>query len=144
MDFGGFSRQRRTTTPAQIATTTPNDHAPRKKPSGRAERTDAGKAEDAPGGRGLPRRKRPLPFADDAGSLHEGSIEIWLPDKRAAAAGARIVKRHDGDPKPEPPRDPNLRSWSAHLIGGTKMQLLGFAEAGASRRQSRPRSRSSA
>ena len=36
---------------------------------------------------------------------------------------------HDGEPKPEPPRDPNLRSWSAHLIGGSKMQMLGFVEA---------------
>jgi len=43
--------------------------------------------------------------------------------------GIRIVKRHDGEPRPEPPRDPNLRSWSAHLIGGSKMQLLGFVEA---------------
>ena len=43
--------------------------------------------------------------------------------------GMRIVNRHDGEPKPEPPRDPNLRSWSAHLIGGSKMQLLGFVEA---------------
>jgi len=43
--------------------------------------------------------------------------------------GARIIKRHDGEPKAEPPRDPNLKSWSAHLIGGRKMQLLGFVEA---------------
>jgi hypothetical protein len=43
--------------------------------------------------------------------------------------GARIIKRHDGAPNPEPPRDPNLKSWSAHLIGGSKMQLLGFVEA---------------
>jgi len=25
--------------------------------------------------------------------------------------------------------DPNAKSWSAHLIGGKKMQLLGFVEA---------------
>jgi hypothetical protein len=43
--------------------------------------------------------------------------------------GAHIIKRHDGEPKPEPPKDPNLKSWSAHLIGGKKMQLLGFVEA---------------
>jgi len=43
--------------------------------------------------------------------------------------GMRIVKRHDGEPEPEPPRDLTLRSWSAHLIGGSKMQLLGFVEA---------------
>jgi hypothetical protein len=43
--------------------------------------------------------------------------------------GAQIIKRHDGEPKPEPPRDPNLKSWSAHLIGGKKMQHLGYVEA---------------
>jgi len=43
--------------------------------------------------------------------------------------GMRIVKRYEAMPRPEPPRDPNLRSWSAHLIGGKKMQLLGFVEA---------------
>jgi hypothetical protein len=43
--------------------------------------------------------------------------------------GEHIIKRHDGEPKPEPPKDPNLKSWSAHLISGKKMQLLGFVEA---------------
>jgi hypothetical protein len=43
--------------------------------------------------------------------------------------GAQIINRHDGEPKSEPPPDPNLKSWSAHLIGGKKMQLLGFLEA---------------
>jgi hypothetical protein len=43
--------------------------------------------------------------------------------------GEHIIKRHDGEPKPEPPKDPNLKKWSAHLIGGKKMQLLGFVEA---------------
>jgi hypothetical protein len=43
--------------------------------------------------------------------------------------GEQMIKRHDGEPKPEPPKDPNLKSWSAHLIGGKKMQLLGFVEA---------------
>jgi hypothetical protein len=42
--------------------------------------------------------------------------------------GEHIIKRHDGEPKPEPPKDPNLKSWSAHLIGGKKMQLLGYVE----------------
>jgi hypothetical protein len=36
--------------------------------------------------------------------------------------GARIINRRDGEPRPEPPPDPNLKSWSAHLIGGKKMQ----------------------
>jgi hypothetical protein len=31
--------------------------------------------------------------------------------------------------KPESPKGPNLKKWSAHLIGGKKMQLLGFVEA---------------
>lgn len=46
--------------------------------------------------------------------------------------GARIIKQNRGEPEPEPPiepRDPNAKSWSAHLIGGKKMQLLGFVEA---------------
>jgi hypothetical protein len=45
--------------------------------------------------------------------------------------GARIIERHDGEPPPPPiePRDPNLRSWSVHLIGGKKMTLLGVIEA---------------
>jgi hypothetical protein len=45
--------------------------------------------------------------------------------------GARIIERHEGEPPPPPlvQRDPNLRSWSAHLIGGKKMQLLGYIEA---------------
>jgi hypothetical protein len=40
----------------------------------------------------------------------------------------RIIKRHDGEPAPvpKPPKDPNLKSWSASLIGGRKMQHLGF------------------
>ena len=43
--------------------------------------------------------------------------------------GARVIKRHDGEPKPVPPKDPNLKSWSAHLIGGKRMQLMGYVEA---------------
>jgi hypothetical protein len=47
----------------------------------------------------------------------------------ALRQGARIIKRHDGELKPEPPPDPNLRSWSAHLIGGKQMQFLGYIDA---------------
>jgi hypothetical protein len=43
--------------------------------------------------------------------------------------GARIINRHDGEPRPEPLPNPNLKNWSAHLIGGKKMHLLGFVEA---------------
>jgi hypothetical protein len=43
--------------------------------------------------------------------------------------GEQVIKRHDGEPKPEPPKDPNLKKWSAHLIGGKRMELLGFVEA---------------
>jgi hypothetical protein len=34
--------------------------------------------------------------------------------------GTRIIKRNDGEPRPEPPRDPNSRSWSVHFIGGVR------------------------
>jgi hypothetical protein len=45
--------------------------------------------------------------------------------------GARVIERHDGEPAPPPliKRDSNLKRWSAHLIGGKKMQLLGTIEA---------------
>jgi hypothetical protein len=45
--------------------------------------------------------------------------------------GARIIRQNLGEPAPPPPieRDPNLKSWSAHLIGGKKLHLLGYIEA---------------
>jgi len=43
--------------------------------------------------------------------------------------GGRIVRRYEGEPVPVPPPDPNLRRWSAHLIGGKRMTLLGYVEA---------------
>jgi hypothetical protein len=55
--------------------------------------------------------------------------------------GAQIIKRHDGEPRPEPPRDPNLKSWSAHLIGGKKCSISATSRRLARRRRSRPRSR---
>jgi hypothetical protein len=41
-----------------------------------------------------------------------------------------IIERHEGEPPPPPLilRDPNLKSWSAHMIGGRKMQLLDYIE----------------
>jgi hypothetical protein len=47
----------------------------------------------------------------------------------ALRQGARIIKRNDGEPRPEPPRDPNARSWSVHFIGGRRMERLGTVEA---------------
>jgi hypothetical protein len=41
-----------------------------------------------------------------------------------------MLTKHDSEPKPETlikPRAPNLKSWSAHLIGVTKMQLFGIS-----------------
>lgn len=46
----------------------------------------------------------------------------------ALRQGARIIKRHDGEPQPQRPRDPNLKEWSVHLIGGKKMRFLGYVE----------------
>jgi hypothetical protein len=45
--------------------------------------------------------------------------------------GERIIKRHDGEPTTAPPAPvaPNLKSWSAHLIRGRRMELLGYIEA---------------
>jgi hypothetical protein len=43
--------------------------------------------------------------------------------------GTRIIKRNDGEPRPEPPRDPNARSWLVHFIGGKRMERLGIVEA---------------
>jgi hypothetical protein len=64
-------------------------------------------------------------------ALHGGDRQV--PSRNIALRrGAQVIKRHDGKPKPEPPilaRDPSLKSWSAHLIGGKKMQLLGFVDA---------------
>jgi hypothetical protein len=45
--------------------------------------------------------------------------------------GERVIKRHDGEPpKPPPvPVDPNMKTWSVHLIGGRKMESYGYVEA---------------
>jgi hypothetical protein len=42
--------------------------------------------------------------------------------------GALIIKRHDGEPKPEPPRD--LKSRFSHMVGDKKMKRLSEALAG--------------
>jgi hypothetical protein len=47
----------------------------------------------------------------------------------ALRRGAHIIKRYDGEPRPEPPRDPNARNWSVHFIGGKRMERLGIVEA---------------
>jgi hypothetical protein len=47
----------------------------------------------------------------------------------ALRRGAHIIKRYDGEPRPEAPRDPNARRWSVHFIGGKRMERLGTVEA---------------
>jgi hypothetical protein len=62
---------------------------------------------------------------DIAGSAYMAKRNIQL------RHGARIIERHHGEPPPAPiePRDPDLRSWSVHLIGGKKLTNLGWVEA---------------
>jgi hypothetical protein len=46
--------------------------------------------------------------------------------------GARTIKQNLGEPAPlivPPPPDPNLRSWSVHLIRGRRLELLGYIDA---------------
>jgi hypothetical protein len=50
-------------------------------------------------------------------------------DIASAAYMAAVARHPNRDVQPEPPRDPNLKSWSAHLIGGKQMQHLGYVEA---------------
>ena len=72
-----------------------------------------------------------LAHLDLAGPAYRAAV-LKYPNRNVQLRhGARIIERHDGDPAPPPivPRDPNLKSWSAHLIGGRKMQLLGYIEA---------------
>jgi hypothetical protein len=73
-----------------------------------------------------------LAALDIAGPAFIAAVVKYPKRNIALRQGARIIKRHDGEPAPAPPiapRDPNLKSWSAHLIGGKKMQLLGYLEA---------------
>jgi hypothetical protein len=69
---------------------------------------------------------------DLAGPAYMAAVVKYPNRNVALRQGGRIIKRHDGEPGPElpvQPKDPNLRSWSAHLIGGRKMLLLGYIEA---------------
>ena len=66
---------------------------------------------------------------DIAGAAYMAAMGKYPNRNVQPRRGARIITQNLGEPKPEPPPDPNLRSWSAHLIGGKKMQLLGFIEA---------------
>jgi hypothetical protein len=70
-----------------------------------------------------------LASLDLAGAAYMAAVAKYPDRNIALRQGARIIKQHLGEPKPEPPRDPNARSWSAHLIGGRKMELLGTVEA---------------
>jgi hypothetical protein len=50
----------------------------------------------------------------------------------ALRRGAHTIKRYDGEPRPEAPRDPNARSWSVHFIGGKRLGIVeAVDEAGA-------------
>jgi hypothetical protein len=70
-----------------------------------------------------------LASLDIASAAYLHAVVKYPPRNVRLYDGEHIIKRHDGEPKPEPPKDPNLKKWSAHLIGGKKMQLLGFVEA---------------
>jgi hypothetical protein len=68
---------------------------------------------------------------DLAGPAYRAAVLRYPKRNVQLRHGARIIERHDGEP-PAPPlveRDPNLKNWSAHLIGGKKMQLLGYIDA---------------
>jgi hypothetical protein len=68
---------------------------------------------------------------DIAGSAYMASIAKYPKRNIQLRHGARIIERHHGEPPPAPiePRDPDLRSWSVHLIGGKKLTNLGWVEA---------------
>jgi hypothetical protein len=64
---------------------------------------------------------------DIAGAAYLRAIVKYPLRNVRLCQGEQIIKRHNGEPKREPPKDPNLKRWSAHLIGGKKMQLLGLS-----------------
>ena len=72
-----------------------------------------------------------LAHLDLAGPAFRAAVLKYPKRNVALRHGARIIDRHEGEPPAGPlvQRDPNLKSWSAHLIGGKKMQLLGYLEA---------------
>jgi hypothetical protein len=73
-----------------------------------------------------------LAHLDLAGPAFMAVVFKYRKRNIALRQGARIIKKHDGEPVQRPPielRDPYLTSRSAHLIGGSKMQFLGFVQA---------------
>jgi hypothetical protein len=64
-----------------------------------------------------------------ATAAYMAAIALYPKRNIALRHGALIIKRNDGEPRPEPPRDPNARSWSVHFIGGKRMERLGIVEA---------------
>jgi ABC-type branched-subunit amino acid transport system substrate-binding protein len=67
---------------------------------------------------------------DIAGSAYIASIAKYPKHNVQLRHGARMIERRWCAPPPLlVERKPNLRSWSAYLIGGKKMQLLGVIEA---------------
>jgi hypothetical protein len=81
-----------------------------------------------------------LASLDLAGAAYMAAIAKYPKRDLALRQGARVIKRHDGDPKPVPPPDPNLKSWSAYPISGKRMTRLAGSRPWMSRRLSRPRS----
>jgi hypothetical protein len=65
---------------------------------------------------------------DFAAAVYMAAVAKYPKRNIRMLQGERIIKRHDGEPAPVPKlqKDPNLKSWSVSLIGGRKMQHLGF------------------
>jgi hypothetical protein len=60
---------------------------------------------------------------DIAAAAYMAAVAKYPLRNIALRQAAQVIKYNDGEP--EPPRDPNLKSWSVHLVGGKKMQSLG-------------------
>jgi hypothetical protein len=62
-------------------------------------------------------------------SAHRAVIPRYPKRNIALRDSADVIKRYDGEPRPEPSRDPSARRWSVHFIGGKRMERLGTVEA---------------
>jgi hypothetical protein len=70
-----------------------------------------------------------LAHLDMATAAYMAAIVRYPKRNIALRHGAHIIKRNDGEPRPEPRRDPNARSWSVYFIGGKRMERLGIVDA---------------